>query len=126
MPVLKQIEVSVKLGRSDTKLKEYGTRYSDGFVETFVAVPDTDLPFWIHAVCEGDVAPGLAGFVFIDGEYQCNRNSFGPILPGKGSSQQEIDLRFRQKEEKARYADLVGRDWIFTKLNRGKLPTDKV
>lgn len=122
MPTLKQINCSIELGPSNTKLKEYGARYSDGHVETFVAVPDTDIPFTVHLKSEGYIAPGLAFFVFMDGEYQCNRNRVCLKLPGEGVQPQdyETEFRVRQKEEKTSFGTFVVRDWTFAKLNRGE------
>ncbi|KAK0985293.1 hypothetical protein LTS01_010326 [Friedmanniomyces endolithicus] len=119
MPTLKQINCSIELGSSNAKLKEYGARYSDGAVETFIAVPDTKMPFYIHLETKGYIAPGLAAFVFMDGQYQCNRNRLGLKLPvaGVDSSQYEIDFYMRQKEEKGADGRFVGREWTFAQLN---------
>ena len=121
MPKLKQISCSIELGSSNIKLNEYDTQYSDGYVETFVAVPETDLPFTIHVTSGGYIAPGLALFVFMDGEYQCNRNRSNLKLPGGDtpSGDYEIDFRLRQKEENASDCSFVARDWTFAKLQRG-------
>ena len=121
MPKLKQINCSIELGPSNTKLKEYGARYSDGHVEAFIAVPDTDIPFTIHLTTEGHIAPGIAFFVFMDGEYQCNRNRVCLKLPGEGVQPKdyETDFRLRQKEEKTTFGTFVVRDWTFAKLDRG-------
>ena len=121
MPELKQIEVSLELGTSNTKLKEYGARYSDGHVETFVAVPETDMPFSIHITTKHYIAPGIAFFVFMDGEYQCNRNRIGLRLPADGvdPNEYETEFRMRQKEEKNSAGTFVAREWSFAKLNTG-------
>jgi len=123
MPALKQLTCSVELGTGNTKLKEYGARYNDGRVECFVAVPDTDIPFSIHLTSQGYIAPGLAFFVFIDGEYQCNRNRIDLKLPGEGvrPKDYETDFRVRQKEEKTSFGSFVARDWTFAKLQKGDL-----
>ena len=122
MPTLKQINCSIELGTANVKLKEYGARYSDGHVETFIAVPEIDLPFSIHVTSDGYIAPGLALFVFIDGEYQCNRNRVKLKLPGEGVQRREYETEFRlrQKEEKSDAGSFVVRDWKFAKLNRGE------
>lgn len=121
MPTLKQIQCSIELGPSNTKLTEYGARYSDGHVESFIAVPDTDLPFTIHLTSQGYIAPGLAFFVYIDGEYQCNRNRTNLRLPETGvqPSEYETEFRLRQKEEKTSLGTFVARDWTFVKLDTG-------
>ncbi|KAK3704432.1 hypothetical protein LTR37_013855 [Vermiconidia calcicola] len=120
MPKLKQINCSIELGPGNTKLKEYGARYSDGYVEAFIAVPDTDVPFTVHLKSEGYIAPGLAFFVFMDGVYQCNRNRIGLKLPDKGVQPKdfETEFRLRQKEEKTSGGSFVVRDWTFAKLDR--------
>ena len=122
MPKLKQIECSIELGSSNTKLKEYGARYSDGHVEAFVPVPGGDIPFTIHIKSEGYISPGLSFFVFMDGEYQCNRNRVGLKLPGEDAQPQdyETEFRLRQKEEKTNTGSFVVRDWTFAKLDRGE------
>lgn len=121
MPTLKQVHCSIELGPSNTKLKEYGARSSDGHVESFIAVPETDVPFSIRLQSEGYIAPGIAFFVFMDGEYQCNRNRIGLKLPREKiqSSEYETDFRVRQKEEKTSVGTFVVRDWTFAKLNKG-------
>ena len=123
MPTLKQINCSIELGPSNTKLKEYGARYSDGHVESFVAVPETDIPFSIHLQSEGYIAPGIAFFVFMDGEYQCNRNRIGLKLPLEDIQPTDYETEFcvRQKEEKTSFGTFVVRDWTFAKLNKGTL-----
>lgn len=125
MPTLKQINCSIELGPSNTKLKEYGARYSDGHVESFVAVPESDVPFSIHLQSEGYIAPGIAFFVFTDGEYQCNRNRIGLKLPLEDiqPGDYETEFRVRQKEEKTSFGTFVVRDWTFAKLNKGTLIT---
>jgi len=122
MPTLKQITCSLELGPRSTKLKEYGVRYSDGAVETFIAVPETKIPFYIHLETKGYIAPGLAAFVFIDGQYQCNRNKLRLQLPEDGMdlSQYEIEFYMRQKEEKAADGRFVGREWAFAELKTSK------
>ena len=124
MPKLNQINCSIELGSSNTKLKEYGSRYKDGYVETFINVPDTDVTFTIHVKTEGYIAPGIAIFVFMDGVPQCNRNRIGLKFPGDGVEprEYEVELRLRQKEEKTSSGTFVVREWTFKKLNRGKSP----
>ncbi|KAK4545788.1 hypothetical protein LTR36_002742 [Oleoguttula mirabilis] len=119
MPKLKQLTCAVELGASRTKLKEYGARYSDGVVETFIAVPDTQVPFCVHVQSEGYIAPGLAVFVFMDGQYQCNRNKLRLAMPSDDvpPTQYEVDFCMRQKEEKTAGGTFVGRDWSFAQLD---------
>ncbi|KAI7540231.1 hypothetical protein KC331_g9288, partial [Hortaea werneckii] len=122
MPKLKQLVCSIELGQNRTPLQEYGARYSDGAVESFVAVPDTKIPFCIRLKSEGYIAPGLAAFVFMDGQYQCNRNKLQLRMPDDGvpESDYEIDFCLRQKEEKTASGTFVGRQWSFAELNTTK------
>lgn len=119
MPTLKQITCNVELGASHAKLKEYGARYSDGAVETFIAIPEAGIPFNIRISTKGYIAPGLAAFVFIDGNYQANRNRLGLKMPAHGvdPSQHEVEFVMRQKEEKGADGRFVGREWSFAQLN---------
>ena len=119
MPKLKQITCSIELGQSNTTLKEYGARYSDGCVESFIAVPETQVPFCVRVKSNGYIAPGLAVFVFMDGQYQCNRNKLKLNLPTDNMppNQYEVDFCLRQKEEKTASGTFVGRDWSFAQLD---------
>ena len=123
MPTLKQITASLELGPNGAKLKEYGHRYTDGGVEAFIAVPETDLPFHIHVTSSGYIAPGLAAYVYMDGEYQCNRNRQRLQIPAPGmaSKEFEVDFNMRQKEEKSADGLFVAREWTFSRLKTGKL-----
>ncbi len=126
MPKLRQIECSIELGSANIKLKEYDTLYNDGYVDTFVPVPETDINFTIHIKSSGYIAPGLAFFVFMDGEYQCNRNYLNLKLPGPGVTPRgyELDVRLRQKEQQHGDETFITRDWIFTKLQKGAFALD--
>ena len=122
MPTLKQLTCQIELTESNRPLPEFGTTYSDGFVQTFVALPTTSsTPFSIHLTSKGYIAPGLAMFVYMDGVYQCNRNQQGLKLPTDtakpGAS--EIDFRVRQKETKLDDGSYLGKEWRFEKLNIG-------
>ena len=124
MPTFKQISCSIELGPSNTKLKEYDKRYKDGIVEMFVAVPEIEVPFHIRIQSHGYIAPGLAAFVYMDGDYQMNRNRRDLPLPGPGvtPTDYQIDFCMRQKEEKTTKGLFVGRDWTFSSLDKGQLP----
>jgi len=128
MPTLKQLDCSIELGPSNIKLKEYSHRYTDGCVETFVAVPNTTLPFSIHLTSRGYIAPGLAVFVYMDGMYQTNRNRLGLKMPGDGvqAKDYEIDFRLKQKEEKTQSKRFIGRDWTFKELNTSTLTLEPI
>lgn len=122
MPTLKQLTCSIELGSTSHALKEYGTEYYDGLVETFIAVPTEDVNFSIHLTSERYVAPGIAMFVYIDGQYQCNRNRRGLVIPDKDTpaNYYQVDLRVRQKESKQPDGSFIGRSWTFHELNIGK------
>ena len=123
MPKLKQITCSIEIGHSRTRLTEYGARYSDGSVESFIAVPETQVPFCIRVQSNGYIAPGLAAFVFMDGQYQCNRNKLKLNIPTDNmpTNQYEVDFCLRQKEEKTASGTFVGRDWSFAQLDTCKI-----
>lgn len=123
MPTLKQISCSIDLGPSHVKLPEHGTITRDGYVETFVAVSDSSIPFTVHVKSRGWIAPGLAIFVFMDGEYQCNRNRTDLKIPAPGLERKdyEAEFRLRQNEQKGTGdGRFVAREWTFAKLDTGK------
>jgi hypothetical protein len=109
------IDCSIEINGPSTKLAEYNRRYADHAVKMYVAVPSTDAPFRVHIITNGDVAPGIAAFVYIDGRYQCNRNRMA-----SSSGDGKIELILRQKEEKTTHGCFVGRDWRFTNLGKGE------
>jgi len=119
MPSLKQLTCSIELGSTHTKIIEYGKDYGDGHVTSYIAVPSEEVKFSIHLTSHGYIAPGLAMFVYMDGQYQCNRNRRGLQVPAKGvrDEQVEVDLRVRQKESKQADGSFLGRDWTFHGLN---------
>ncbi|KAF1346699.1 hypothetical protein BDV97DRAFT_416692 [Delphinella strobiligena] len=119
MPTLKQLTCSIELGSTDVKVKEFGTHYGDGHVETFVPVPREEVNFSIHLTSERYIAPGIAFFVYIDGQYQCNRNRRGLVVPESDTSVEkyQVDLRVRQKESKQPGGGFIGRGWTFHELN---------
>lgn len=121
MPTLKQLNCSIELGSNNIRLPEYGTTIGDGHIETFVPVPDVNIPFTISLKVDGYIAPGLAAFVYMDGDYQCNRNRAGLQIPTSASDHDSgTEFRFRQKEEKKSDGTYVVRPWTFQKLNRGQ------
>ncbi|KAK4560879.1 hypothetical protein LTR86_005459 [Recurvomyces mirabilis] len=118
MPTLNQIQCSIELGTDNIKLKEYGTKYTDSAVETFIPVPNAKVAFTVHVEQQKYLAPGLAAFVFVDGVYYANRNKMGLKVPGAGISKSETvaEFRFRQKEEKDTDGQFIGREWHFADL----------
>ncbi|KAF2716362.1 hypothetical protein K431DRAFT_316592 [Polychaeton citri CBS 116435] len=123
MPKLMGLECSIQTGAGSVPLKEYGHRYGDGVVETFVAVPTKAMPFAISLKAHEYIAPGLAMFVFIDGEIQCNRNRTGMKMPGPGTSPQdyyrEFLVRGSEKKDK-RTGRFIQHEWLFSKLRTEK------
>ena len=123
MPELNQLTCSIELGRTNQKLREYLTNYGNGRVACLICAPEEDVRFSVHLTSTGYIAPGLACFVYIDGQYQCNRNKIDlreeeNSSTGKGI---QIDFRVRQKEEpQSDGSYFVGRDWSFGALNLGQ------
>ena len=126
MPTLKQITCNVEWSSSNVPLHEYQTIYADGFVETYVAVPPIPTQFSIHLRSHGYIAPGLAMFVYMDGEYQCNRNRSNLKTPNEARTwrQTEVDFKVRQKEEVMPDGSFSGKQWKFELLKTGKSKKD--
>jgi hypothetical protein len=122
MPCLNNLQCTIELPNLQSQLKEFGTTYGDGIVETYVAVPKEPQKFQVHFKSNGYIAPGLGVFVFIDGKYQCNRNRVDlvPASDGSKKSATNVDFRFRRKEEKQSDGTIIARDWTFEKLNTGE------
>jgi hypothetical protein len=120
MPTLKDISCSIELPDSQRTLQEFGTTYGDGFVETFVSVPNKPQSFSIHLTSEKFIAPGISMYVFVDGVYQCNRNRQNLKLRKGSDSRSVVDLRVRQKEEKQKDGSMIAREWKFEKLDTSK------
>jgi hypothetical protein len=120
MPPLKGLMCSIELTGTQEQLQEHDTSYSDGFVETFIAVPSKPRPFTVHLKSSEYIAPGLAMYVFIDGVYQCNRNRQELRTHDPHNSRSLVDFRVRQKEEKQADGSMIAREWKFEKLNIGQ------
>lgn len=121
MPRLKQITCQIELYPSNSVLREHGTLFGDGVVETFVAVPDQPTEFHVHVVSHGYIAPGLAVYLYKDGEKQCNRHRVGLAAPQEPADKDraEIDLLLRQKEIVRPDGTILARRLFFEKLNIG-------
>jgi len=124
MPTLKQLTCTIEWSGSNLPLEEYGTTYADGYVETYIAVPESPTPFSVHLKSSGYIAPGLAMFVYMDGVYQCNRNRQNLHIPDENSKkkQTEVSFRVRQKEERMPDGGFQGKQWRFEKVNIGLSP----
>ena len=120
MPTLKQLTCTIEWSTSGTSLPlpEYQTSYSDGIVETYIAVPPLPTPFSIRLKSDGYIAPGLSMFVYIDGEYQCNRGRNNLKIPDGRipTNQTEVNFVLRQKEEAIAPGDFFGKAWRFEKV----------
>jgi len=123
MPTLKRLTCTVEWAGSNLALEEYQTSYADGYVETYIAVPSTPIPFSVHLKSTGYIAPGLAMFVYMDGVYQCNRNRYNLKIPNDNTKrkQTEVDFRVRQKEEMLPDGTFVGKQWKFDKVEIRKM-----
>ncbi|KAI4647873.1 hypothetical protein J4E93_004284 [Alternaria ventricosa] len=117
MPSLKDLNCAIELSGSQQALREFGTIYGDGFVETFVPVPSKPQSFSIHLTSNKFIAPGVAIFVYVDGVYQCNRNRQDLKLRKPSDSRSLVDFRVRQKEERQKDGSMIAREWAFDKLN---------
>ncbi|KAI4708821.1 hypothetical protein J4E89_006222 [Alternaria sp. Ai002NY15] len=117
MPSLKDLNCAIELSGSQQALREFGTIYGDGFVETFVPVPNKPQSFSIHLTSNKFIAPGVAIFVYVDGVYQCNRNRQDLKLRKPSDSRSLVDFRVRQKEERQKDGSMIAREWAFDKLN---------
>ncbi|KAI4631910.1 uncharacterized protein J4E87_002617 [Alternaria ethzedia] len=117
MPSLRDLNCAIELSGSQQALREFGTIYGDGFVETFVPVPKKPQSFSIHLTSNKFIAPGVAIFVYVDGVYQCNRNRQDLKLRKPSDSRSLVDFRVRQKEERQKDGSMIAREWAFNKLN---------
>lgn len=121
MPTLKQLTCNIEWAATGTPLSEYCTSYLDGYVQTYVEVPEIPVSFAIHLTSDGYIAPGLAMFVYIDGEYQCNRNRNNlKKFSKKTNKPREIDFRVRQKEIILANGSFIGKQWSFQTVKIGK------
>ena len=126
MPKLKQLSCAIEWAPAGTCLPEYGRVYGDGIVETFIAVPERPQAFDIHLTSTGLISEGLAVLVFIDGQYQCNRNrtNLGSCRSGDVLDSSRVDIRLRQKERPIGDGTYLGREWRFDSHNIGRLLAD--
>lgn len=117
MPTLKQLICTIELCDGDklSPVPEFGTTYGDGIVITHVPIPTCPLPFAIRLTSSHYIAEGLAAFLFMDGDHQCNRNKTG-LKPGKG-----VDFLLRQREDGLGNGRFLARDWTFDRFNIGML-----
>ncbi|KAL6720667.1 hypothetical protein ACLMJK_002592 [Lecanora helva] len=125
MPNLKQLICNVQWEGSSTSLQEFQTAYGDGYVETYIAVPETPLPFSIHLRSNGYIAPGLGVFVYMDGVYQCNRFRRNLKFTDENTSKQqtEVDFVLYQQEQMQADGTFIAMPWRFSRVNIVSNPT---
>ncbi|KAI4199261.1 MAG: hypothetical protein LQ350_004721 [Teloschistes chrysophthalmus] len=126
MPTLKQLTCNVEWSASGSNLplQEYGTHYADGLVETYLAIPPVSTPFSIRLRSDGYIAPGVSMFVYIDGEYQCNRGRNNLQIPSGATKEHHTNVNFvvRQKEEAIPDGQFLGKQWMFSKPEHEPAP----
>ena len=130
MPTLKDLACHVQWASTGSPFPEYGTQYGDGIVETYIAIPNHPQAFTIRLSSKKFISEGLAMIVFIDGNYQCNRNrvNLQPYKKGSPTNRSEIDFLVRQKEKPLGEGTYMGREWRFDDYNIGMflIPTSYV
>lgn len=121
MPTLKHLTCSLEWAGSKTPLREYRTAYCDGRVETFVAIPSIPTAFSVRLRSHGYIAPGLAMFVYVDGDYQCNRNRRNLKIPDGTTPRKDTEINFnvRQKEDMLVDGTFIAKEWRFEKVKTG-------
>ncbi|KIW10016.1 hypothetical protein PV08_11792 [Exophiala spinifera] len=119
MPALKHLVCNVQWEETGAPFPEYGTQYGDGFVETFIAIPNHPQPFSIRLSSRRFIHEGLAMLVYIDGKYQCNRIRVNLKSP-RGAlpeTRSKIDFVVRQKETRLGDGAYMAREWRFDDYN---------
>ncbi|KEF57430.1 uncharacterized protein A1O9_05347 [Exophiala aquamarina CBS 119918] len=119
MPSLKDLVCVVQWANTRSPFPEYGTRYGDGVVETYIAIPSHPQAFTIRLTSRKFISEGLSMVVFIDGNYQCNRNrvNLRPTKKNNHSDRSEVDFIVRQKEKPMGDGAYLGREWRFDDHN---------
>lgn len=128
MPSLKDLVCVVQWASTGSPFPEYATQYGDGVVETYIAIPNHPQAFTIRLTSRKFICEGLAMIVFIDGNYQCNRNRVNLQSHRKGLPQvrSEIDFVVRQKEKPMGDGTYLGREWRFDDHNIGLMASSGV
>jgi hypothetical protein len=122
MPTLKDLACHVQWAETGSPFPEYGTIYGDGLVETYIAVPGHPQVFTIRLTSTKFISEGLSMVVFIDGQYQCNRNRVNLQPPKKDlpENRSKVDFLVRQKEKPLGDGTYMGREWRFDDCNLGQ------
>ena len=121
MPTLKDLVCHVQWATTGFPFPEYGTQYGDGVVETYIAIPSHPQAFTIRLTSRNFIFEGLSMIVFIDGNYQCNRNrvNLQPYKKDLPRNRTEINFTVRQKEKPVGEGTYMGREWRFDDYNIG-------
>jgi hypothetical protein len=110
-------------------LKEHQITYTDGEAQCFIAVPPNSDYFCIRITSDRFIAPSVCAYVFINGEYQCNRVQAGrgtrlgiyrPIeilLNGKECLKRD-GLKMRPQKG---HEEFWKKGWRFSDLNTGNI-----
>lgn len=125
MPSLSGLQCNVELSPHNLSLPELDITYRNQGVSCTVGVPDDPTTFNIHFSARDIVGHGIAAFVFIDGQYQANRNWTGMSIASRPTAYPtlDVDFRFRQKEELASDGrSIIARDWHFSDVKTGQYP----
>ncbi|EXJ69629.1 uncharacterized protein A1O5_07665 [Cladophialophora psammophila CBS 110553] len=122
MPTLKDLVCHVQWADTGSPFPEYGTVYGDGVVEAYIAIPTHPQVFTIRLTSRKFIYDGLAMVVFIDGNYQCNRNrvNLQPAKKNLPEIRTNIDFLVRQKEKPMGDGTYMGRQWRFDDCNLGE------
>jgi hypothetical protein len=122
MPTLKDLACHVQWAETGSPFPEYGTIYGDGLVETYIAVPGHPQVFTIRLTSMKFISEGLSMVVFIDGQYQCNRNrvNLQPQKKDLPENRSKVDFLVRQKEKPLGDGTYMGREWRFDDCNLGQ------
>lgn len=121
MPSLKDLVCVVQWANTGSPFPEYGTQYGDGVVETYIAIPSHPQAFTIRLTSRKFICEGISMVVFIDGNYQCNRNrvNLQPYKKNLPKNRYEVDFIVRQKEKPMGDGTYMGREWRFDDHNIG-------
>ena len=123
MPTLKSLTCCVESGPQNFPLREFDYKYGDGFVGAHLATQPEGGAFSIHLTSDEYVAPGLAAFVFIDGQYQCNKLRRGLVEDGP-PERSLVDFRFRDHQQKdiGGRGRFLSRGWSFEDIGKSRSP----
>ncbi|KAK5062992.1 hypothetical protein LTR84_005068 [Exophiala bonariae] len=119
MPTLKDLACVIQWANTGSPFPEYATQYGDSVVETYIAIPSHPQAFTIRLTSRRFICEGLAMIVYIDGNYQCNRNrvNLQPHKKDLPQDRSEVDFIVRQKEKPMGDGTYMGREWRFDDHN---------